>query len=84
MAGIVCAGDAVFVQQNVVTDDGDMVLARIRTWHLIRFLHIDDRGEVWLIPVNPNYQDFNPSFISPKDEFYIVGKVTNILKNSNN
>lgn len=69
-------GDQIIVDTGLEARKGNVIVARLDGEYTVKRLRIDDRGQGWLCPENPEY----PAIPIPENsEFTIFGVVTRCL-----
>lgn len=71
-------GDKVVVDQQRVATDGDVVLALLEGQVLLKYYQHDEKGNVWLVPANPNHKPrmINSDYTSAE----IIGVMVSLIR----
>lgn len=75
-AGIV-VGDRLQVEIDARIDDGDIVVACLNGECTVKAFCRDERGNVWLVPRN---EDYDAIRVADDADFRIIGKVVGVMK----
>jgi DNA polymerase V len=66
------AGELLVVDRMVETKDGDVVVARVGEEFVVKRLHIEEGGRIWLMSENPAYE---PLRVTEGADFEVGGRV---------
>lgn len=73
----ILTGALIVVDRMVETKDEDIVVARIGSEFMVKKLHIEKDGRIWLLSENAAYQ---PIQITEEMDFEVWGKVTHSIQ----
>jgi DNA polymerase V len=67
------SGELLVVDRMVETRDGDVIVARVGCEFMVKRLHTEEDGSIWLLSENPSYSHVQ---VTEGMDFEVWGKVT--------